>query len=167
MVQTLKSIHGGGGSIRVGTTGTIGALMMRELDSLKHMPHSSTSSRKIPPTVPVSVPCRAIPRKSIPRRNSSNESSSSSSSSSSNCRNPRNTQKIKSNLQKSDHHIPMLSSSDVPTEGKPNGEKPDKKGPSIVEVVDLKCGNLDKPWSSPITTRLKKLGFSKLSESVA
>ncbi|KAJ8622082.1 hypothetical protein MRB53_030611 [Persea americana] len=164
MVQTLKSIHGGGGSVRVGTTGTIGTLMMRELDSLKHMRHSSTSSRKIPPTLPVSVPCHAIPRKSMPRRSLVDETSRSSSSI---YRNPRNTQKMKSDLQKSDHHIPMLSSSDVPMEGKPNGEKLDKKGPSIVEVVDLKCGSLDRPWSSPITTRLKKLGFSKLSESVS
>ncbi|MFS7940668.1 hypothetical protein Hanom_Chr05g00467141 [Helianthus anomalus] len=33
MVQTLEDIKGGGGSIKIGTTGTISALMSRELQS--------------------------------------------------------------------------------------------------------------------------------------
>lgn len=41
MVQTLETIRGGGGSIKVGTTGTISALMSRELDS---KPSASTTS---------------------------------------------------------------------------------------------------------------------------
>lgn len=176
MVQTVKSIDQGGGSIRVGTTGTIGNLMTKEMDSVKQIPHSSTSSRKKPQTAPVSVPCGAIPRKSLHKKNSTNEAGSSSSSSnnsnnmnnniSSSSSNPGNTQKLKSNLQKNDHHIPMLRSGDAAAKGKPNQEKSDKKGPNIVEIVDLKCGTPDKTWSSPITTRLKKLSFSKLSETV-
>lgn len=35
MVQTLEEIKGGGGSIKIGTTGTISALMSRELHRLK------------------------------------------------------------------------------------------------------------------------------------
>ncbi|XXG68959.1 hypothetical protein AAC387_Pa06g1936 [Persea americana] len=177
MVQTLKSIHEGGGSIIVGTTGTISNLMTKEMDSLKQIPESSTSSRKKPQTAPVSVPCGAIPRKSLQKRNPANEASSSNSNnnsnntnnniSSSSHRNPGNTQKSKSDLQKNDHHIPMLRSGDVSTtDGKANREKSDKKGPNIVEVVDLKCGHPDRTWSSPITNRLKKLSFSKLSENV-
>ncbi|KAL9256706.1 hypothetical protein AKJ16_DCAP00895 [Drosera capensis] len=34
MVQKLEAIKGGGGSIKVGTVGTISSLMMRELDSV-------------------------------------------------------------------------------------------------------------------------------------
>ncbi|KAL5978488.1 hypothetical protein ACLOJK_029605 [Asimina triloba] len=78
MAQKLTDIKGGGGSIRVGTTGTVGALMSREMNSMtKQMPETSTSSRRKPQTVPVSVPCGSIPKKSQPRRNSPNEASSS------------------------------------------------------------------------------------------
>ncbi|XP_058072534.1 uncharacterized protein LOC131221333 [Magnolia sinica] len=171
MVQTLEAIKGGGGSVHVGATGTIGSLMTREMESMmKQMAQTSTSSRRRPPTVPVSVPCGAISKKTQPRKNSLNEASSSgggSSSSSSNDRNTGCTEKAKSNLRTNDHHIPMLSSGNIPAERNPNREKPDKKGSYIVEVVDIKCGNPDRAWTAPITTRLKKLGFSKLSETVA
>ena len=42
----------------------------------------------------------------------------------------------------------------------------EKKGSNIVESVDIKCGNQDRAWASPITNCLKKLGFLKLSESI-
>ena len=45
-------------------------------------------------------------------------------------------------------------------------EKPDKRGSYMFEVVDIKCSTPDRTWASPITNRLKKLGFSKLSESI-
>ncbi|KAK3011611.1 hypothetical protein RJ639_011679 [Escallonia herrerae] len=45
-------------------------------------------------------------------------------------------------------------------------ESPRKKGSYMVEIVDVKCGNPDRAWASPIANRLKKLGFSKLSESI-
>lgn len=63
----------------------------------------------------------------------------------------------------------MLGSDNIALERTPTREKTDKKLPiNIVEVVDIKCGNSDtnRAWTSPITSRLRKLGFSKLSESI-
>ncbi|GLJ31074.1 hypothetical protein SUGI_0621980 [Cryptomeria japonica] len=37
---------------------------------------------------------------------------------------------------------------------------------SFVEVVDLSCNGNDKVWGSPIASRLRRLSFSRLSESV-
>lgn len=39
-------------------------------------------------------------------------------------------------------------------------------GCSFVEVVDLKCNGDDRIWGSPIANRLRRLSFSRLSESV-
>ncbi|KAK1583908.1 hypothetical protein Q3G72_028091 [Acer saccharum] len=44
MVQTLEAVKGSGGSIRVGTTGTISALMTRELESVKSAPNTPRAS---------------------------------------------------------------------------------------------------------------------------
>lgn len=60
----------------------------------------------------------------------------------------------------------MLSADSIALDRTPIREKTDKKGSNIVEIVDIKCGNQDRAWASPITNRLKKLGFSKLSESI-
>ncbi|PIN15371.1 hypothetical protein CDL12_11991 [Handroanthus impetiginosus] len=52
MVQTLEAIRGGGGSIKVGTTGKISALMSRELESTKSAskePSSCTTPRSLKP----------------------------------------------------------------------------------------------------------------------
>lgn len=61
----------------------------------------------------------------------------------------------------------MLGSQNLQLDTSPMRKKNDKKKKSnIVEVVDIKCGNADKAWTTPITNSLKKLGFSKLSDSI-
>ena len=60
----------------------------------------------------------------------------------------------------------MLGSDNIALDRTPRRQKSDKKVSNLVEVVDIKCGNPDRAWASPITNRLKKLGFSKLSESI-
>ncbi|KAK8622886.1 hypothetical protein V6N13_117785 [Hibiscus sabdariffa] len=53
MAQKLEAIKGGGGSIKVGTKGTISSLITRELDSVK--PTLPVSFRHESQTIPVSV----------------------------------------------------------------------------------------------------------------
>ncbi|KAL7103478.1 hypothetical protein ACP275_08G182000 [Erythranthe tilingii] len=140
MAQTLEAIRGGGGSIKLGTIGTVSALMSRELDSAK-----STSAN---------VP--------------SVDEASSSTSSFKNHKLPENTKRTTKNHTRTTTQIPMLKSDDtISTDGTPiRQKKPIKKGPGIVEIVDIKCGSSDKKWVNPIKHRLKKLGFSKLSHSI-
>ncbi|KAI4308032.1 hypothetical protein L6164_031151 [Bauhinia variegata] len=164
MAQTLESIKGGGGSIKLGTTGTIGSLMTRELDQISSPSRKQVSSRSKPRAVPVSVDCGSTIPKRQPRK-SSDEGSSSGSNKSMNHRSPVVAQKTKSNGRDT-HKVPMLRSDNFPVDRSPIREKNDKKISNIVEVVDIKCGNPDKAWTTPITSRLKKLGFSKLSESI-
>uniref|UniRef100_A0A5B7ASP6 Uncharacterized protein n=1 Tax=Davidia involucrata TaxID=16924 RepID=A0A5B7ASP6_DAVIN len=164
MVQTLEAIKGGGGSIKVGTTGTISALMSRELESMKSAPQLPVSSRNKSPSVSVLVPSGATTAKRLKPKRSVDEASSSSSNSD-NHKRPEISQKTKHHNQRT-HKIPMLGSDNISLDGTPIREKPEKKGPYIVEIVDIKCGNPDRTWASPITNRLKKLGFSKLSESI-
>ncbi|XWS09826.1 hypothetical protein CRYUN_Cryun39dG0022900 [Craigia yunnanensis] len=78
---------------------------------------------------------------------------------------PQTAQKTKS-FRKNIHQIPMLDSDNNALDRTLSRQKSDKKVSSVVEVVDIKCGNPDKAWASPITNRLKKLGFSKRSESI-
>ncbi|XP_051134768.1 uncharacterized protein LOC127253977 isoform X2 [Andrographis paniculata] len=155
MVQTLESIRGGGGSIKVGTTGTISALMSRELDSAK-------SATKAPSSITsVSVMLgNTSPRK----LKTIGEASSSTTGSVKNHKSPETTRRTKRHGGHT-HHIPMLTADNMSLDGTPMRQKPIKKGPNVVEIVDLKCGNPDRNWVNPITNRLKKLGFSKLSES--
>ncbi|CAH1428690.1 unnamed protein product [Lactuca virosa] len=113
MIPELESIKGGGGSIKIGTTGTISALMSRELHTVEDA--------------------------------SSNSAIEASSSNSSNT-NEKNTD----TCRKTKTHKTRKS-----------GRNPNRrKGSYIVEVVDIKCRMPD-----PITNRLKKLNFSKLSET--
>lgn len=165
MVQTLEAIKGGGGSIRVGTTGTISSLMTRELESIKSAPQKRVLSKTKHRAVPVSVPSGATTPKSLQPRKSSEEASSSGSSHHIDRKSPEISRKIKS-YTRNTHRIPMLGSDSIALDRTPTREKTNKKGPNIVEIVDIKCGNQDRAWASPITSRLKKLGFSKLSESV-
>ncbi|OAY55084.1 uncharacterized protein LOC110610281 [Manihot esculenta] len=160
MVQKLEAIRGGGGSVKVGTTGTISALMTRELESIKSASQTSVSHQDKPKTVAVSVPCSVSTTRRLPVRKSLNEASSSS-----NHRSTEAAQKMK-NYNRSAHRMPMLSSENASIERTPIREKTKKKGTNIVEIVDIKCGHPDKAWASPITSKLKKLGFSKLSESI-
>ncbi|CAA6668719.1 unnamed protein product [Spirodela intermedia] len=131
-----------GERIQVGTTGTIGSLITRELESMKHIPPASAISDRKTQSGPVSVPCGATPKKVQPRRN------------------PLNGNDSAQGLPKNGHKVPMLSSESTSAAGSTGQGKATKKGSSfLVEVVDLKCNN-------PMSSRLKKLGFSKLSESV-
>lgn len=57
-----------------------------------------------------------------------------------------------------------LDGASTPTDRTPNRNRIDRKGSYIVEVVDIQCGHPEKAW---LTNRLKKLGFSKLSESIS
>uniref|UniRef100_A0A1D1Z2W2 Uncharacterized protein n=1 Tax=Anthurium amnicola TaxID=1678845 RepID=A0A1D1Z2W2_9ARAE len=162
MAQMVDVANSNGGTIKVGTTGTIGSLMTRELESIKDTPSVSEGSRKKTQTGPVSVPCGAAPKKIQPRRNSPNESGSYSGSGNGNInrRKVEDVQKPRNTTQRNGHKVPMLSSGNIIIDKNASRNKPGKKGSSyIVEIVDLKCGN-------PMSSRLKKLGFSKLSESV-
>lgn len=165
MVQSLEAIKGGGGSIKVGATGTVSSLMTRELDSMKAASQKPVSSRNKPQTGPVSVPYGSTTPRRLQPRKSSHEASSSGSGNFNNHINPDFSRKAKS-YPKNTHRIPMLGSDNIDLDRTPSREKTDKKVSNIVEVVDIKCGNSDRAWTSPITNKLKKLSFSKLSESI-
>ncbi|KAG4961932.1 hypothetical protein JHK82_038620 [Glycine max] len=168
MAQSLKGIKGGGGSIKLGTTGTISSLMTRELDHISSASKKQVSSaRSKTQTLPVSVPCGSTTQKRLQQRKSSVEAGSSGSSKITNRRGPGNVmpQKTKTNGRNT-QRIPMLGSDKCSVVRTPVREKNDKKIPNIVEIVDIKCGNAEKAWATPLASRLKKLGFSKLSESI-
>lgn len=158
MVHTLETIKDGGGSIKVGTTGTISSLMTRELESIK-------PALQTPQTPPVSVACGATSAKRLQPRKSLDEASTSSSSSNTIRRSHEVVRKTKS-YTKSTHRVPMLGSDNKMPDRTPNRQKTNKKGPNIVEIVDIRCGQPDRAWANPITNKLKKLRFSKLSESI-
>lgn len=139
MVQTLEAIRGGGGSIKVGTTGKISALMSREIESIK-------TTSKAPPQSRTSV----------------DEASSSGTTDVKSVKGAEAIKKIKNHGGRT-NQIPMLAADNISLQGTPVRQKPVRKG---VEIVDIKCGNPDKTWTNPIANRLKKLGFSKLSDSI-
>lgn len=168
MAQSLKGIKGGGGSIKLGTTGTISSLITRELDHISSAPKKQVPSRSKPQTLPVSVPCGSTAPKRLQPRKSSVEASSSGSSKNTNRRGHGSngmSQKTKTN-GRSTQKIPMLGSNKCSVDRTPVRQKNDMKIPNIVEIVDIKCGNAEKAWATPLASRLKKLGFSKLSESI-
>ncbi|PIN15843.1 hypothetical protein CDL12_11509 [Handroanthus impetiginosus] len=160
MVPTLEAIRGGGGSVKVGTTGTISALMSREIESAKYAPSKVPSLGSSVSTLDGDV----MPRKLKPRTSVDEASSSGTSN--------VKTDKFQETVRKTKHYtgethqIPMLADDNISIDGTPIRTKPIKKGPNIVEIVDIKCGNPDKNWVNPLTNRLKKLGFSKLSDSI-
>ncbi|VAH29490.1 unnamed protein product [Triticum turgidum subsp. durum] len=160
MPCAAELVNGVGGAIKVGTTGTIGSLMTRELEAIKVAPQGAATPRLRRQSSPVWVPCGASPRKIIPRKSSSSVSSSSSNgradrvSAEEACKTRRSSQRNKSSS-------PMLHSDGALVDRSPNFEKAKKKGNVHgVEVVDVRCGN-------PMSSRLRKLGFSKLSETFA
>ncbi|TKY57261.1 hypothetical protein E2542_SST21707 [Spatholobus suberectus] len=167
MAQSLEGIKGGGESIKLGTTGTISSLMTRELDHISSASQKQVSSRSRTQTLPVSVPCGSTTQRRPQPRKSSVEASSSGSSKNTNRRGPDNglSQKTKTNGRNT-QRIPMLGSDKCSVDRTPVREKNNKKIPNIVEIVDIKCGNAEKAWATPLASRLKKLGFSKLSESI-
>ncbi|CAH8381881.1 unnamed protein product [Eruca vesicaria subsp. sativa] len=175
MAQKLEMIRGGGGSIKIGATGTVATLMTRELDSMKQPSPQTPTTRPVRTTIPVSVDCgtsSSTPRRPKPRKSSDEASSS-------NARTPKGhstksthqlpnvgSDNLKTpkghNAKSSTHQLPMLGSDNVSLQGTPRREK----RMNIVDIVDVKCGNPDRAWANPITSRLKKLGFSKLNESI-
>ncbi|XP_072986480.1 uncharacterized protein [Typha latifolia] len=153
MPQATELMDTNGGSVKVGTTGKIGSLMSQELDSMKNPPKASSSSRRRHQTAPVSVPCGASPKKAIQRKNPQNGNTGH--------RSPGDGHKPRRNIRENGHQAPMLSSDSNHTGRNPNIDKVEKKGHAyIAQVVDIKCSN-------PMSSRLRKLGFSKLSESIA
>ncbi|ERN19563.1 hypothetical protein AMTR_s00062p00091110 [Amborella trichopoda] len=192
MVQNIEvSDSNNGCSIRVGTTGTIGSLMIKELESMKISNPQQTSmpNRRRSPTNPVSVLCGGVGYKQQPLKPGTSTGSSQRSPANKTPQKPnRKTQKFPKNNPKAEHHIPMLSS-DAATDSQCYRKKSNKKtlassstsdsassygascsssGSFIVEVVDLKCSSSspDKIWAAPITSRLRKLSFSRLSNTV-
>lgn len=117
MVPTLEDIKGGGGSIKIGTTGTISALMSRELHTVK----DASPNPAINTSLKASVQADGASSSNTTNTNENTK--------------PHKTRKTNRN---------------------PNR----RKGSYIVEVVDIKCKMPDH-----ITNRLKKLHFSKLSET--
>lgn len=158
MPRATELVHGDGGTIKVGTTGTIGSLMTRELDSIKVAPQAATTPRLRRQGCPVSVSC-GTPRKTVLRKSSSDVSSSS---------NGNRTDRVSAEetckprvSRRNTFESPMLRSDCALVDRSPNTSKWKKKGSGYgVEVVDVKCGN-------PMSSRLRKLGFSKLSETFA
>lgn len=163
MVHTLEDIKGGGGSIKVGSTGTISVLMSRELNS--SAPHRPVSSKSKSPTATCLVTSGTTAPKRLKSTTSSNEASSSRSNNNINQESLEIAQKAKHSTRKT-NEIPMLNSGSISLDGTPIRGKPEKKGSYIVETVDIKCGNPDRAWATPITNRIKKLGFSKLSDNI-
>ncbi|KAL0406912.1 UNVERIFIED_CONTAM: hypothetical protein Slati_4005100 [Sesamum latifolium] len=152
MVQALEAVRGGGGSIKVGTTGTISALMTRELESTK-------SESKLPS---LSTSVSVLAADTTLRREKPGTSAGEVGSSTSSCKNHKGPE----TARRRKHHsgsseTPMLTADDISIDGTPIRQKPVKKGISAVAIVDIKCGNP----VNPITNRLKKLGFSKSSNS--
>ncbi|KAL1556020.1 hypothetical protein AAHA92_11689 [Salvia divinorum] len=159
MVQTLEAIRGGGGSVKVGTTGKISALMSREIESAKaesKAPSASTS---------VAVSASDVSPRKLNSRTSADEASSSAAVNTKNGKCPEPVRKTKHHRIGRTHHIPMLAADNMSLDGTPVRQKPSRRAPGLVEIVDINCGNPEKTWKNPITNRLKKLGFSKLSET--
>ncbi|KAL8127276.1 uncharacterized protein LOC141721290 [Apium graveolens] len=163
MVHTLEAIKGGGGSIKVGTTGTISSLMSKELESMRHAPRKAIPSKDKSSAATILASGGIASPKRLRPKLSANEASSSHSSSNSD-RNDDLARKEK-HYNRKNHKIPMLNSGNVSVDATPIRKKPDKKGSYLVEIVDIKCGHPDRAWTTPLANRLKKLSFSKLSES--
>lgn len=146
--------------IKVGSTGTVASLMSRELDNIKITqvtPQDAAASssnantrRKKYQSSPVSVPCGANPKKIVSPKKSNLSK--------------EEADKLPRSVRKNNgRDAPMLRGDCAGTNqnSSPSFAKSGKKGHlNAVEVVDLKCNN-------PMSSRLRKLGFSKLSESIA
>ena len=159
MPCATELVHGEGSAIKVGTTGTIGSLMTRELDAIKVEPQATATPRLRRQGCPVSVSCGATPRKVVLRKSSSDVSSSS---------NGNRTDRVSAEeacksrraSRRNTFNSPMLRSDCALVDRSPNTGKTKKGSVHGVEVVDVKCGNL-------MSSRLRKLGFSRLSETFA
>lgn len=160
----LEATKVGGGSIKVGTTGKVSALMSRELHSKKPSSQAPTSSRNKAPTVCGFIAGSATSPKRMKTRTPSDEASSSGTTSKHNTKSPESLRKTKHNNRKT-HQIPILESENISVDGTPIRKKPDRKGLALVEIVDIKCGSSGKTRANLMKNSLKKISFSKLSES--
>ncbi|KAJ1291135.1 hypothetical protein BS78_02G295400 [Paspalum vaginatum] len=164
MARATELVHGEPGAIKVGATGTIGSLMTRELDAIKVAPQAAASPRLRRQGCPVSVSCGSTPRKAILRKSSSDVSSSRSSNGNGNRSDRVSSEeacKPRRVSRRNTFDSPMLRSDGALVDQSPSAGKAKKKGGVYgVEVVDVKCSN-------PMSSRLRKLGFSKLSETFA
>ncbi|MBA0580296.1 hypothetical protein Gorai_022522, partial [Gossypium raimondii] len=153
MVQKLEAIKGGGGSIKVGTKGTISSLMTRELDSVKPAPKTPVSFRHKSQTIPTSVACGSpTPKRLQLRKSLDGASTNGNDNNYISYKHHQTSQKTKS-LSKSTHQIPMLGFENIALDRTPSRQKSDKKVSNIVEVVDIKCGKYpDRAWSNPDPT---------------
>ncbi|KAK8527168.1 hypothetical protein V6N13_085022 [Hibiscus sabdariffa] len=100
MAQKLEAIKGGGGSIKVGTKGTISSLITRELDSVK--PTLPVSFRHESQTIPVSVVSGSSTPKGLKLRKSLDGASTSGNGNNKSYKCPKTSQKTKS-LSKNPH----------------------------------------------------------------
>ncbi|TVU38843.1 hypothetical protein EJB05_12235 [Eragrostis curvula] len=161
MPCAAELVHGEGGMIKVGTTGTIGSLMTRELETIKVSPQAAATPRLRRQGCPVSVPCGASPRKIVLRKSASNVSNSNSNNGRTDRVSAEEASKTRRISRRHTFNSPILHSDGVAVDRSPNAEKAKKKGNRYgVEVVDVRCSN-------PMSSRLRKLGFSKLSETFA
>lgn len=185
MVQKLEAIKGGGGSIKVGTIGTISSLMTREIEASSSSFHTTLKTRKS-----VNEGSSSVMNSSFKQRNPQTEGRTRSQNqhrisvisattpkrqkqklaplddlgNSPLCkgtlrRRPDSSGKTRNHKRSSD--IPMLGSENIHLEKTPIREKPPRKGSNLVHVVDIHCGHS----TGLLSNRLKKLGFSKLSHS--
>lgn len=158
--------EGGGSSIRVGTTGKISVLMTRELESTRcESSETPVSCRRKCQTGPVSVSCGTYARRQH-RRTTGNGKSSGGSPRSSSQGSHGSAHRKTCNSRLPACRVPILSSDEVSFDRTPDRNGPGKKGSCVVEIVDLNCGNPERGWSSPMANRLKKLGFSRLSQTI-
>ncbi|KAG6407299.1 hypothetical protein SASPL_130286 [Salvia splendens] len=110
MVQTLEAIRGGGGSVKVGTTGKISALMSREIESASKAPSPSTS---------VSVSASDVAPRKLNSRTSTDEASSSAAVNTKNSKCPEPVRKTKHHRTGRTHYIPMLAADNMSLDGTP------------------------------------------------
>lgn len=153
---------GGTSKIKVGTTGKISVLMRRELESTRsESAQASAPCRRKCQTGPLSVSCRT-------RTQGNGQSSGGSLRSSGHGGGSQGgTHRKTRSPRLSSHHAPFLSSDEVFPHGTPNRElSGGRKGCRIVQIVDIKCGSSERGWSTPMAGRLKKLGFSRLSQTI-
>ncbi|XP_022139743.1 uncharacterized protein LOC111010581 [Momordica charantia] len=171
MAQKLQSIKGGGGSIKVGATGTISSLMMRELESMRSGPQKSVASKNksLSSTTTTSTSSAASIPKRLQQSRSLDEVSNGRRYNSVNNRSFGNSHNSTKTSSRDVHRMPMLGSNDNYTDGNNSYRgKPERKGLRAVAIVDVKCNNPDRAWASrPLSNRLRKLGFAKLSETFA
>ncbi|KAK3127186.1 hypothetical protein QOZ80_7AG0569560 [Eleusine coracana subsp. coracana] len=161
MPCAAELVHGEGGTIKIGTTGTIGSLMTKELADIKVTPQAVATPRLRRQGCPVSVPCGASPRKVVLRKSSSSVTSNSGNNGRTDRVSAEESCKTRKISRRHTFNSPILHSDGMLADRSPNTEKAKKKGNTYgVEVVDVKCSN-------PMSSRLRKLGFSKLSETFA